>query len=133
MRFWGRRRLSSECLQFWTLPSPTSPGNLDRDLHELKQALLELDGKLNGNRSKRQVGEKNNPTINYRLGVAMSGTMSSTYGPTPTHKRSLEISEIQFREFRTELENILNEQLPGLEKALQDSGAPWVKGQPIPE
>ena len=39
----------------------------------------------------------------------------------------------QFRDFRTELENILNEQLPGLEKALQDSGAPWVKGQPIPE
>jgi len=113
--------------------TPTSPGNLDRDLHKLKQALLELDGKLNGNRSKQQVGEKNNPTIEGRLEVANMGTMLSTYGPTPTHKRSLEIADIQFREFRTELENILNEQLPRLEKALQDSGAPWVKGQPIPE
>ena len=113
--------------------TPVAPGNLDRDLHQLKQALLELDGKLNGNRSKQQIGEKNNPTINYRLGVAMNGTMSSTYGPTPTHKRSLEIADTQFREFKTELKNILNEQLPRLEKALQDSGAPWVRGQPIPE
>ncbi|NIN34209.1 MAG: hypothetical protein GTO60_03540, partial [Gammaproteobacteria bacterium] len=86
-------------------------------MHQLKQALLELDGKLNGNRSKQQVGEKDNPTINYRLRVAISGTMNSTYGPTPTHKRSLEIADSQFREFRTELENILNEQLPKLEKA----------------
>jgi len=113
--------------------TPAVPGNLDRELHQLKQGLLELDEQLNGNRSKKQVGEKNNPTINYRLSVARRGTMSSTYGPTPTHKRSLEIADIQFREFRTTLEKILNEQLPKLEEALQDAGAPWVKGQPIPE
>jgi hypothetical protein len=79
------------------------------------------------------VGEKNNPTINTRLYAAMSGVNSSTYGPTPTHERSLEIANVQFRKFRASLEDIIKAQLPELEKALQDAGAPWVKGQPIPE
>lgn len=113
--------------------APTAPGNLDKQLYDLRHALLELDGQLNGNRSKQQVGEKNKPTINYRLDVAESSTMSSTYGPTPAHKRSLEIAKTQFREFKIALEDILNVQLPKLEKALQDAGAPWIKGQPIPK
>ena len=43
--------------------TPAAPGGLDKQLHQLKQALLELDEQLNGNRSKRQVGETKNPTI----------------------------------------------------------------------
>jgi len=107
--------------------TPAAPGKLDKQLFDLRQALLELDEKLNGNRSKQQIGEKNNPTINYRLGVAMSGTMSSTYGPTPTHKRSLEIARSQFSDFKRALDNILKEELPRLEKALNDAGAPLIK------
>jgi hypothetical protein len=107
--------------------APAAPGNLDKQLHDLRHTLLKLDGQLNGNRSKQQVGELNKPTIDYRLGVAMSGTRLSTYGPTPTHKRSLEIAKTQFSEFKIALEDILNVQLPKLEKALQDAGAPWIK------
>jgi len=113
--------------------TPTAPGNLDKELHDLREALLALAERLNGNRSKSQVGEKDNPTIGSRLNVAVQGTMNATYGPTPTHKRSLEIAKNQFREFKTALETILNEQMPRLEKALQNAGAPWVQGQPIPE
>jgi photosystem II stability/assembly factor-like uncharacterized protein len=107
--------------------TPEAPGTLDTRLHDLRQKLLILDEQLNGNRSKRQVGEKNNPTINTRLYAAMSGVSSSTYGPTPTHKRSLEIAVTQFGELKSALENILDKELPELEKALQDAGAPWVK------
>ncbi|OVE79980.1 hypothetical protein BVY01_01120 [bacterium I07] len=113
--------------------TPAAPGNLDTRLHGLRQALLELDEKLNGNRSRQQVGEPNNPTINRRISVAMTGTRSSTYGPTPTHKRSLEIAHEQFKEFKHSLEEIVEKKLPEFEKVLQDAGAPWVKGQPIPE
>ena len=111
----------------------SAPGNLDGELHQLRKAVLALDEKLNGNHSKRQVGEKYNPTIEDRLGVAITGTAFSTYGPTPTHERSLEIAAKQFRELKIELENILNEQLPALERKLKDAGAPWIEGQPIPE
>jgi len=94
--------------------------------------LLELDGILNGNRSKRQVGEKYDPTIRTRLNLAASGTRLSTYGPTPTHIKSNEIAEKQFRDLRSRLDSVLNEQLPVFEKKLQDAGAPWVEGQPLP-
>jgi hypothetical protein len=113
--------------------TPSAPGELDPQLHQLRQALLELDGRLNGNRSKRQVGEKRNPTIVDRVSFAHAGTRYSTYGPTPSHKRSLEIAAKQFSKFKTELENILYQQLPQFEKALQDAGAPWLEGQEIPE
>ncbi len=107
--------------------APAAPGNLDKQLYNLRHTLLKLDGQLNGNRSKQQVGEKNKPTIDYRLRFAMSSMWSSTYGPTPTHKRSLEIAKTQFSKFKIVLEDILNVQLPKLEKALQDAGAPWIK------
>ena len=88
---------------------------------------------MNGNRSKNEVGEKNNPTISSRLRMASSGTFGSTYGPTETLKRSLEIAGSQFVELKKELDNILNVIMPAFEKALIDAGAPWIVGQPIPE
>jgi photosystem II stability/assembly factor-like uncharacterized protein len=110
-----------------------APGKLDDELHELRQLLLDIDEKLNGNRSKSEIGENRNPTIRKRLSVAESGTVSSTYGPTPTHKRNLEIAAEQFAELKTKLENILNYRIPLVEKALIEAGAPWIEGQPIPE
>jgi photosystem II stability/assembly factor-like uncharacterized protein len=111
----------------------SAPGTLDKELHELKQTLLELDGKMNGNRSKRKIGEDRNPTILSRLSFAIGGTANSTYGPTPTHKKSFNIAKKQFSELKGILDSILNNQLPEFEKKLINTGAPWVEGQPIPE
>jgi hypothetical protein len=112
--------------------TPEAPGQLDTQFHELKQSLLKLDFMLNGYRSKSQVGEKNDPTINQRLRTASSG-VSSTYGPTTMHRKSFEIATEEFADFRASLEEILVDRLPAFEIALQDAGAPWVKGQPLPE
>jgi len=110
----------------------TAPGNLDSDLHTLRQDLLALDQQLNGNRSKREVGEKTNPTIAYWHAVA-SGTFNSTYGPTQTQKRSLELAGNQFSILKNDLDIILNTRLPKIEKKLMDAGAPWMNGMPVPE
>jgi photosystem II stability/assembly factor-like uncharacterized protein len=108
------------------------PGNLDSELHKLNQALLDIDQKLRGNRSKDEVGEKDTPTIRSRYRVASSGARS-TYGPTPMHKRSLEIAGEQMAAIKIEVEQIVSEEIPKMEKALMDAGAPWLEGQPIPE
>jgi photosystem II stability/assembly factor-like uncharacterized protein len=112
--------------------TPAAPGNLDKQLYDLKQDIYVIDEKMYGNRSKNEVGEKNNPTVTSRLNKTIYGSISSTYGPTETLKRSLEIAGSQFAELKKELDNILNVKLPALEKALIDAGAPWVAGQPIP-
>ncbi len=122
-----------EALQTALSRATTAPGDLDRQLHALRQSLLELDEQLHGKRSKREIGEKHKPTVEDRLTVAKTGTINSTYGPTPTHARSLEIAQIQFRDLKAELERIRDKELPQLEKALQEAGAPWLEGQPIPE
>jgi hypothetical protein len=113
--------------------TPAAPGELDQQLYNLKKDLFIIDEKMNGNRSKNEVGEKNNPTISSRLSMAKYGTFGSTYGPTETLKRNLEIAGSEFVELRKELDNILNVKLHAFEKALIDAGAPWVVGQPIPE
>jgi photosystem II stability/assembly factor-like uncharacterized protein len=113
--------------------TPSPPEELDTQLHHIRQALLELDAHLNGNRSKRQVGEKRNPTILDRASFAYQGTRYSTYGPTPSHRKSLEIATTQFQKFKSDLDDVLNQQLPQFEKSLQDAGAPWLEGQPIPD
>jgi hypothetical protein len=113
--------------------TPAAPGNLDKQLYDLKQALYVIDEKMNGNRSKDEVGEKNNPTVSSRLEIATWGSFGSTYGPTRDQKQSLEIAESEFLELKKELDVILNVKLPAFEKALMEAGAPWVAGQPIPE
>ena len=109
------------------------PGDLDKQLYELRQTLLALDEQINGNRSKRQVGEEGTPTVSNRLRFAMGGTRLSTYGPTPNLQRSLEIASSQFAEVQSILDGILKQQLPDMERALSEAGAPWVEGQPIPK
>ncbi len=122
-----------ELLQGALMRTTSAPGNLDSELHQLRQTLLALDEQLNGNASKRQVGEKRKPTIAARHGMASGGNFGSTYGPTPNHKRSLEIAGIELKTLISELNKITNQDLPKFEQKLRDAGAPWIDGQQIPE
>jgi hypothetical protein len=62
----------------------------------------------------------------------MSGA-GTTYGPTPMHRRSLEIAKSEYEALKTELNDIHERRIPETEKLLIDAGAPWMEGQPIPE
>jgi hypothetical protein len=108
------------------------PGSLESDLHKLKQSLLVIDEQLFGNRSKRQIGEKRDPTLRHRQWVAWE-SVNSTHGPTATQRRSLEIAVAEFRELKQELQKLVNTDMPRVEQAMRDAGAPWMEGQPIPE
>lgn len=111
--------------------TPDYPQNLYTDLHALKQSLYEIHDALNGQPSKREVGEKTRVSINTRLSMAYSSA-NSTYGPTPNHLKSLEIASEEFEELREDFERIRNQTMPSLEQQLMDAGAPWMMGQPLP-
>lgn len=112
--------------------STAAPGDLDSQLYAIRQSLYEIDEGLTGNRSKRAVGEAIPPAVRSRLREVVMATSTSTYGPTPTHLRRVEIAEQQLRDLSDRLRGVLDVDLPLVERALADANAPWVPGQRLP-
>lgn len=107
------------------------PGNLDQGLDRLRTALQKIEDDLYGNRAKRQLGEKTGPTIESRLFSVERGVVQSTYGPTVTHRKSLDIVSTQLRQIMNDLAKARAE-AGALGDDLLRAGAPWVEGNPLP-
>ena len=102
--------------------------DLRGQLFQVKQQLLDLDRKLNGDRTKEEIGERSDPTPRNRMFTGFR-SLSTTYGPTPMHRESVEIGKKQLEGIKSELAQIVNTTIPGIEEALEDIGAPWIEGQ----
>jgi hypothetical protein len=112
--------------------SRSAPGGLDAELHAIRQELHAIDEALVGNRARATVEDDGPITVTRRVQVAQMGTGWSTYGPTPTHRRSLEIGEKELAAVRERLNAVLEQRLPAFEKKLEQAGAPWTPGRPVP-
>jgi photosystem II stability/assembly factor-like uncharacterized protein len=121
----------AERMQVALQRSTTAPGELDERMYTLSQTLMDLDEELNGNQAKQEIGEKTRPTISERLFAVERGISHSTYGPTPTHQKSLAIVKEQLQDIQTQLKSAQGE-MAQLSKALMDNGAPWVEGEALP-
>ncbi len=108
------------------------PGSIESKLYKLMQEIIDVQAEFYGGKAKGKIGERNNPTVYSRMSAAQMGTMNSTYGPTPTHIRSLEIAKKQFLPIKSKIENIVTNKIPELEKDLLEAGAPWIEGQELP-
>jgi hypothetical protein len=108
----------------------------DASLDEQARAMaVQLDGlrrTLDGDRRRAMMGDPGPVSIERRLDVAMTGNELSTYGPTPTHRRSVEIARKQFAGLREALDRMLSEELPALEVKLDAAGVPWTPGRALP-
>ena len=113
--------------------SVSDPGAFEKNLYDVEQKLYALEEKLSGNQSKNLIGEKTDPIAAERINKALLGTRTATYGPTPTHEKSLELGVQQLKEIRDELVLITETTLPKIEKNLEEAGAPWIEGQAVPE
>ena len=107
-----------------------APGDLDERLDRLRTRLQGLEDELLGNRAKRQVGEKRSPTVGSRLSVVDLGVYHSTYGPTATLRKTLEIANAQLEQIKSDLEEARAEGA-ALGEDLVSAGAPWVEGNPL--
>ena len=112
--------------------SSLAHGSVNKQVHDLKKQLEEWAQALNGNRSKNEVGEKNPHTVRMRLSAATIGTARSTYGPTPNLKKTFDIAKEDFAVIKNGVEEVVNKEIPALLKTLNEAGAPWIKGMPIP-
>ncbi len=110
----------------------TDNPELAKQLQYLSDALDDLDIRMHGSKAKAEIGELDTPTVQSRYGVARSG-LSTTYGPTTTDEENLEIARDSLKGIRNALDALSGVEIPKLERALQDAGAPWIVGQPLPK
>jgi photosystem II stability/assembly factor-like uncharacterized protein len=112
--------------------SSADVGQGDKEILDIRNKLLNLKHQLSGNEAKSQVGEKNNPTVQERIGFAFTGTSRSTYGPTPSHRQSVELADKQLEDIRSTLNQIVTYDMDSVEKLLKEVGAPWIEGSELP-
>jgi photosystem II stability/assembly factor-like uncharacterized protein len=112
--------------------STASDPSLGEEARSLEQRLNDFSLKLNGESSRRMMGDPGPVSIDARINVASMGSRFSTYGPTPTHRRSVEIAEREFDALRPEIDHLIDVDLPALERKLDEAGVPWTPGRGIP-
>lgn len=99
---------------------------LEQSILDTRKKLLDLKQKFSGSEARSEVGEKSEyPTIWNYLSAASSGTGSSTYGPTPTHTKSLENAKTIYNQVNTELDSIKTK-MDEFEVKLKEIGAPEI-------
>ncbi|MGE5357134.1 MAG: VPS10 domain-containing protein [Deltaproteobacteria bacterium] len=104
-----------------------------KKIADFRSSVINLESAINGSPSKNEVGESDIPRIRDRMNAVMSGISNSTYGPTTTHRKTLEIAKKEFSSYKNRLEILTEKDLPELLKALKDAGAPYIQGQKMPE
>jgi len=115
-----------------TLLRSSASESLHQQANQLRDELLAMQNRLSVNTKRDLYGDLGPVSINRRLEVATLGTFRSTYGPTPTHERSLAIAEEEFTPIRQRLQNISDSELPALRVELDKAGVPWTPGRGVP-
>lgn len=122
----GKAKKRAEAMQRALLQANAAPGDLDNRLHQLLTSLHAIDLELHGNSAKLQAGEKTKPTPGQRVFALYRGVSNSTYGPTSTHRETMQIVRDQLASLDNKLRNAKNE-MDQLARALMNAGAPWVE------
>ncbi len=100
------------------------PGAIDKTVSDLFTEMNKLKESLNGNASKKEIREKDVQSISSRLSVAQRG-FSTTYGPTKTHIKSLEMAKTLFSRIAPNISTFISE-IDKLEEVLEASGVPVI-------
>jgi hypothetical protein len=98
-------------------------------VRSLELELLTLQESLAGNARRSLYNHPERVSINRRLEVAKLGTFRSTYGPTETHRQSLQIADSEFSSLNARLAEISRQEMPALRLQLEEAGVPWTPGR----
>ncbi|MBO6573862.1 MAG: hypothetical protein JJ896_00475 [Rhodothermales bacterium] len=100
--------------------------DLAERLHNARATLLAIDQQVRGYRSKSQAGERNAPSPQSRMFAGFRG-LSTSYGPTPLHRATMEAGKVELAAAQEALHAFLTEVLPSLESGLATTGAPPIQ------
>jgi hypothetical protein len=108
--------------------TPAAPASFVKDLFKVEKDMTALMRIAEGSPARDEIGERNPPTIQNHMRAAYSG-LSTTYGPTPLHRKSLAIAKAMLEELQPEIERISKTILPGLSERFEQAGAPYILGE----
>ncbi len=106
--------------------------NLAVEVRTMQTQLLDMLERFEGEQTKPRRNEPGMPGINGRLQTVVAGLWSTTTGPTQSHRRCLEIAGQEYEAVAGGLRQLVEQQIPELEKKLEAAGAPWTRGRAIP-
>jgi len=102
------------------------------ELHDrvvaLERRVSDLETRLSGDPRRSAMSASGPVPIARRVQVATLGNLYSLYGPTPTHRRSLEIATEQFTSLEADLDR-LGADVRALEADFDRAGVPWTPGR----
>ena len=108
--------------------TPVAPEAIAGQLHAIEQALTTLSIKAEGSPARDEIGERNPPSVQTHMRAAYRG-ITTTYGPTPLHRKSLALAKTMLMDLKPDIERIAKKEIPALVKKLKDAGAPYIIGQ----
>lgn len=101
--------------------------SLVKRLHNARMQLLEIQERMEGSEVKQEIGERlNKPTPGSRLYVGYNA-LSSTYGPTPMHRKTVQAGINELDKIQSDLDAFVQNVMPELKKAIQQAGAPPIE------
>jgi photosystem II stability/assembly factor-like uncharacterized protein len=96
---------------------------------DLEKRVENLSQRLRGDRTRDRMKAGGPLSINDRLGVGLSSTWGSSYGPTLQQRDQLAIGLGLFEAWHEELKDVVEVELPSLEATLDATGIPWTAGR----
>jgi hypothetical protein len=105
------------------------PPEFLEDIVELEKGLMDLDRKLNGDRTLQNREFPIPPSISDRISIIVGGLWSSTSTPTATQKNSLMLVRKELRNVYEEIRRMAEVDLVRLESRLEEAGGPWTPGR----
>jgi len=100
---------------------------LTRRLYATRLELLDLHTAFEGSDTRDEIGEGYPAPLRDRFSVGVSG-LSTTYGPTELHRRTVAAGRNELAALETELERFVEQVMPELKRALEAAGAPPIEG-----
>jgi hypothetical protein len=105
--------------------------SLDARAAGIVRQLQDIELAFSGSSRRDSAGDPGPVSIQRRLGVASMGTSWSTYGPAPSHRKSLAIGLAGMTALAEQLESLRSQVIPALEQELDRAGVPWSPGRGI--
>jgi hypothetical protein len=112
--------------------TPRADRELSQTAEQLQQRDLEILRRVRGDTALRDRNENTPPSIDDRVQTIMQNERMSSSPPPKTDQEAYTIAAEEFTEELGRLRTILEQDLPRLEKAMEQAGAPWTPGR-LPE